>query len=99
MTKKTAHIVAQQKLKRKVLPSKINNVFNASVVARNSFGKDLSIKSIENNIGFDSGCKRASQYGRWFGFRDTANQSSKESKITGLIKHPAKPLIMEHISI
>ena len=98
MTKKTVPIVNQRKLKSMVLPNKIDNVSGVSIVSKLSFGKDHSIKNIKNNIGFNYGCKKVFQYARLLKFQDTANQSLNESKITGLRKHPTKPLIIEHIS-
>lgn len=98
MTKKTAHIVNQRKSKSMVLPNRINNVSDVSIVTKLLSGKDHSIKNIKNNIGFNYGCKKVFPYARLLRFQSTANQSSNESKTTGLRKHPMKPLIIEHIS-
>lgn len=96
MTKKTVPTVKQRKSKSMALPGKASNVSNASVVSKPLFGKGHLIKNIVNNIGFDCGCKRASLYGSWFKFLGIVSQNLNESRTTGLIKHPTKPLIMEH---
>lgn len=98
MTKKTAHIVNQTELERKVLPNKISSDFNVPTALRNSFGKDHSTKNTVRNIGLDYGCKKVCPCDSCFTYLATANQSLNESKTIGLIKHPTKPLIMEHIS-
>jgi hypothetical protein len=98
MTKKTALTVAPRTLRKRVLPNKINNGFNVAVVEENSFGKDLIIKNIENDTGFNCGCKKVIRSDSWFGFQGTAQQSSNELKTIGWSKHPKRPLIMEHAS-
>lgn len=55
MTKKTALIVAPQRLGKRDLPHNINNAFNVVVAEENLFGKDHTTKNIVSNTGLNFG--------------------------------------------
>jgi hypothetical protein len=98
MAKKTVPIAKHQKSKNMVLQNKIDNVLDVFVVPKLLFGKKHSTKNIANNIGFNCGSKKVTPYDSWLKSQAIASQNLNGSKIIGLIKHPTKPSIMEHIN-